>query len=393
MRDEFWKKMLTDDQLKVRIDSGHGGIVGIDPKADDPKAVVLIGDVGAGKSSLVEKVIGTEMFSSDAPKNFTEVSRAFRTPCQRLLLIDTPGSNAMRENLQHNVCKVNALLFRPVSLVLLVVKAEVRIGITLDHVRKYMELFVEFGDHLGVMITHMDTTTGWDLKEAAALIKDELDIESVAGFGKDDRSTDVSNEIFKFCRPAPVDFGENQDRLWQLFPVGDKNVKISKCMKDEIKSFKKLVELEVQKLDQAPSEQAPKERCKVVQQLRGKMEETIEKVISRCGLNSGGANQPLERGYIADLSRELQQILEDSILGDSDGLPTDDKPISYIMVGWLPYKEAIISSILSNVPNFGPCFGPRSPAKKSTPEKSRSRSPAKESIPEKSTTDHSNWFF
>lgn len=62
--------------------------------------------------------------------------------CQQgldLQLIDTPGANSMSGRVEHNVWIAHALNFCPVSLILLVVKAEVRMDATMAVVTDYME--------------------------------------------------------------------------------------------------------------------------------------------------------------------------------------------------------------------------------------------------------------
>ena len=88
--------------------------------------VVLIGDVGAGKSKLVEKLSGLGGTSSDADTSVTTSSETFAIP-GKLMISDTPGSNAMSDKFMHNMWIAEALNFRPVSLILNIVKADTRI--------------------------------------------------------------------------------------------------------------------------------------------------------------------------------------------------------------------------------------------------------------------------
>ena len=77
--------------------------------------VVLVGDVGTGKSTIVEKLTGESGRSSAASMSVTSSSQSFATPDGRLIVCDTPGSNAARDKLQHNVWIASALNFMDVS--------------------------------------------------------------------------------------------------------------------------------------------------------------------------------------------------------------------------------------------------------------------------------------
>ena len=144
----------------------------------EPHYVALIGDVGTGKSTVVEKLCGVRNRSSSASESFTKESTLFRTPDNRLIISDTPGTNAMRDKLAQNCEVAVALNYAPVSRILIVVKADTRIDNVVDDVRKYAE---QLGDLdlgvIGVMVTHMDTVT-WDRQSFIRALGGELGINA-----------------------------------------------------------------------------------------------------------------------------------------------------------------------------------------------------------------------
>jgi len=141
-----------------------------------PKSVVLRGDVGMGKSTIVEKVTGFCDLSSGASQSFTRSSHAFIAPCRRLQLIDPLGSNAMTDKMEHNVWIAHALNTDPVSLILNVVKADTRIDNAVGKVRNYVERLADLIDIMAVCITHMDTVD-WNQGEFKSCLRDELGID------------------------------------------------------------------------------------------------------------------------------------------------------------------------------------------------------------------------
>ena len=144
----------------------------------EPHYVVLIGDVGTGKSTIVEKLCDVRNRSSSASESFTKESSLFRTPDTRLVISDTPGTNAMRDKLAQNCEVAVALNYAPVSRILIVVKADTRIDNVVDDVRKYAE---QLGDLdlgvIGVMVTHLDTVT-WDRQSFIRALGGELGINA-----------------------------------------------------------------------------------------------------------------------------------------------------------------------------------------------------------------------
>ena len=88
--------------------------------------IVLLGDVGAGKSTIVEKLSGETGRSSDASSSVTKSTETFTVPDGSLIVADCPGSNAIEDKLGHNLWIAAAFNFRPVSKVIIVVKADTR---------------------------------------------------------------------------------------------------------------------------------------------------------------------------------------------------------------------------------------------------------------------------
>ena len=71
--------------------------------------VVLVGNCGAGKSTLVEKLTGETGRSSNASESFTRSSDYFWVADKSLMIADTPGSNPMKEKIEHNLQIAQAL--------------------------------------------------------------------------------------------------------------------------------------------------------------------------------------------------------------------------------------------------------------------------------------------
>ena len=81
--------------------------------------VVLIGDVGSGKSTIVEKLTGEKGRSSAARQSETSAAEVFETHDGSLIIADTPGSNAMTDQFEHNLHIAHALNLRPVTCILI----------------------------------------------------------------------------------------------------------------------------------------------------------------------------------------------------------------------------------------------------------------------------------
>ena len=120
--------------------------------------VVLVGDVGAGKSTLVEKVTGLKGRSSGKGTSFTRKASYALSTDDSLLISDTPGVNVTSDKFAQNVWIAQALNLQPVSQIFITVKADTRMENVIDRVKEYSSKFVALNkkEALGLVVTNMD---------------------------------------------------------------------------------------------------------------------------------------------------------------------------------------------------------------------------------------------
>ena len=143
--------------------------------------VILIRNVGAGKSTNVVKATGMTGMSSAASTSVTKTSDVILSVDDSLMICDTPGINSITDQFSSNIDIAPALNFMPVNLILITVKADVRIESVTKGLREYMECFLpeDFPIELiGFCVTHMDTVT-WVEDELMHYLKSDLGIEKV----------------------------------------------------------------------------------------------------------------------------------------------------------------------------------------------------------------------
>ena len=117
----------------------------------------MIGNCGAGKSALVEKLTGITGRSGIESLSVTKTSEYFWAPDKSLRIADTPGSNPITEKFEHNFEIASVLNYRPVSKVFIVVKADVRKDEVIAKIAEYSDRFVALPlDLVGVIVTNMD---------------------------------------------------------------------------------------------------------------------------------------------------------------------------------------------------------------------------------------------
>ena len=275
-----------------------------------PPYVVLLGDVGTGKSTLVEKLTGREGRSSNANESFTRATDVFWVPDYSLIVADTPGSNALKEKLEHNVHIGAALNFRPVSRILIVVKAETRIDSVIDNVRKYADRFLELPmDVVGVLVTHMDVVD-WREKDFTPLIDKELGIDTVVfSWITTDHQT-LKQSILKSCTET-YNLTVNHENFFKLFKIHSNHRKILKSTSDEVKKFSD----KKRAFDKARKAFFGKDVIDLAFEFQAYMTDEIVEAQKRMSeknnftfYGDGAAN---EAGHVANMVNQLRMVLYD----------------------------------------------------------------------------------
>ena len=203
--------------------------------------VVLMGDVGTGKSTIVEKLTGVKDRSSNAHESFTKESLLFRTPDLRLIISDTPGTNAMRDKLSQNCEVAVALNYAPVSRILIVAKADTRIDNVVDDVRKFAE---QLGDLdigvIGVLVTHMDTVS-WARQQFISCLDSELGINSAVFSSKETSGIQLQEDILTSCQ-RKYHLSIDGEVFFKMFKINNNNLRILRSCKKQVDLFKAIKE-------------------------------------------------------------------------------------------------------------------------------------------------------
>merc|ERR1711990_544476 len=191
----------------------------------EPHYVVFAGDVGTGKSTLVEKITGVKGRSSNARESFTTESKLFNTTNGQMIVNDTPGFNAMRDKLEHNMQIAAALNWGPVSRIFLVVKADTRIDTTVDHVRKYAEQLADLdSDVLAVIVTHMDGVA-WTARDFTPALSGELGLDTVIFSSPVRTGEQLLADMLAVCR-IRFNLSVDNETFFRLFKIHNNNMKI-----------------------------------------------------------------------------------------------------------------------------------------------------------------------
>ena len=276
----------------------------------DPHYVILVGDVGTGKSTLVEKLTGAKGKSSNAMESFTRTSEAFYVPNGSLIVSDTPGSNSRKDKLQHNVWIAGAFNFRAVSKIFIVVKGETRVDSVIDNVRKYADSFLDFPPELmGVLVTHMDVVE-WTEPCFSSAVSEDLGIDSVVYSAQTTSGAKLLCDILATCKEKR-NLTVDDENFLKFFKIHNRQQRVLKYTIDEVTRFravKRAFDIERQNYE-------PKEQVDLVFEFQAYMTEEITRAQKRMSEKYNftffGEKAADEAGHIANMVNQLRVALYD----------------------------------------------------------------------------------
>ena len=270
--------------------------------------VVLIGHVGTGKSTIVEKLTYEKHRSGDSYQSVTRSSEPFWTFDGSMVICDTPGTNPEADKFKHNVQVAAALSFKPVSLILIVVKADTRMASPLARIREFAADLIEFPDAvIGALVTHMDTVS-WNKQDFQSCLRDELGIDCVLFSGKHSHRKFLLDDIRATCKQT-LDFKIDHENFLKLFKIGKAERKIILQIRNEVQSFKVMKE----QFDEARKIYTGKDEIDLIFEFQAWMEDQVviaqKKLAEANNFTFLGVKAEAEAGYIASMTNQMRLVL------------------------------------------------------------------------------------
>ena len=306
--------------------------------------VILMGDAGAGKSTLVEKVTGMKGRSSASSTSATRASSLFRSveadEKGSFIICDTPGTNSATERFQHNLHVAHALNFQPVNLILIVVKADTRIETVLDRVGDYMGRFLPEDlpeELLGLCITHMDQVN-WKKGEVINHLNKNFGIKSVITTSYETQGHAIARRIGKECSKTPHKIHVDSEMFLKLFKIQNNNLKVLRETKREVARFEKMKICFFNELRNI----IDNEKGDLIFEFQAWMRQEILDSQKRISDSNNftfcnDANMAIEAGHIANLTNQLREILRYVRIAAMDyhkNVETDFRKCPYCGLVW-----------------------------------------------------------
>lgn len=279
----------------------------------------MVGNVGSGKSTIVEKLTGVTGRSSKTSASYTTSFEYFLGQNKSILIADTPGSNPRKEILEHNKEIAAAFNYRPVSKIFIVAKADKRLDQTIDNVKKYVICFDTLPfDSLSVLITFMDIEKEWSEEEFQEALDEDLEIQESIYSAKDTSGDKILKEILAICGETyslNVTDDVSDPSFSRMFPSSKSNRNILKATEDIVSQFSGYKK----DFDEFALKKTLSDRRILYFEFKTfiekRIEEAKEDMITKLGFNFSDENEKVSQlGYLTNMAHRVWAVIYDKEL-------------------------------------------------------------------------------
>jgi len=277
--------------------------------------VVLYGEAGVGKSTIVEKLTGQKGLSSDNAQSFTLVSKSFDSWDNQLEICDTPGINSLVDRFEHNVNVAHALNHRPVSCILIVVRALPRLESVVEKVSNLTFKFLpeDLPEELvSVCVTHMDEVK-WDKDLLVQTLDEHTGITHAVTSSLNTIGKDLQADILKVCVSNPVSLTIDSDLFLKLFDFSKSHGKVLRDVNREKNKFERVKRQFFENRGQACWSENDKRDMTFEFQawMLEEITQAQKRVSEKNNFTFDGPEVECQAGHIANMTNQLRKILYD----------------------------------------------------------------------------------
>ena len=278
--------------------------------------VVIIGDTGSGKSTIFEKITGEKDRSSASSLSQTCTAEVFESSDGSFIIADTPGSNSMTGQFDHNLHVVKAMQHAPVSCFLIVVKADQKITTVVEHITKYAQglIAVDIPPKLiRVCVTHMDKVS-WNNEAILQRLDGMLNRDTAMFSSMDKAGETLQKDLLAMCAGKfPADISIDGEKFLSMFDLKTPDSKVQNDSRKEIDRFKKMKDdFDCHVLN---NHYLPEHRMQLIFEFQQCMFDEIiysqQRLVKNNNFSSAdGLAMASKEGYITHMTLQIQQVLK-----------------------------------------------------------------------------------
>lgn len=164
---------------------------------------VLMGNTGAGKTTLCNKLCGTNHKSQSQRGSCT--TELFQNPVScgsnPMVIIDTPGVDSQVDTYKHAILLKEALTGTPINSIFCVIKYDNRFDRTLQDYSKLLLPVEKYSRKIVVMISHMDLSRNREIdeEEIRKVFNDEYNFSNLIFYSDNDEPSVIADRMHSYA--------------------------------------------------------------------------------------------------------------------------------------------------------------------------------------------------
>ena len=135
--------------------------------------VILFGEVGSGKTTLINKLCGTVYEVREGGYSCTREMQ-YGLSKDSNIIIDCPGLNAAEDIVQHLKVQKFVLSVIPIRIICFVIKLSTRYDLLLKAASRMFKIFYRHKDNISIIITFCEELINKQMKEILSIFKTKL---------------------------------------------------------------------------------------------------------------------------------------------------------------------------------------------------------------------------
>lgn len=286
---------------------------------------VFFGNVGSGKTTLINKLCGTNYETSSSGFSCTRIVQSSPTIRNSNIILDFPGLSSVRELVQHLVQQRDTLKVIPVRVICFILKYDNRYDLLLISIIKMINIFKHHLNNVCIIFTHSENVSLKIKAEICNVIEEEVGIvEKKIIFSTLDTSEERLSKELETIKLKMVNIEETIIESSELLKQFDMSVslKYQECSEEFLKKFQMMMDQLTAEFDKTQDKELKRAlyfslknvKDKVVDEFRCKLEKEykldVHQVVTQLVLFQNSIYNKFKKfKMLAERSLEIQSVV------------------------------------------------------------------------------------